>query len=152
MGVTHVDIARWRLRSQHLADPGPASATDVVSSLLGVQAENPAQSAWAVATRTATPDPADLAAALDDGRVLRTHVLRPTWHYVTAEDLVWLVDVTASGAGRPILQQLRTGSRRRRPRPAPRVRADRARRDPPHPSATWPGCWSSPGGRSAATT
>ena len=109
MGVTDGDIARWRLRSQHLADPGPASATDVVSSLLGVQAENPAQSAWAVATRTATPDPADLAAALDDGRVLRTHVLRPTWHYVTADDLVWLVDVTASGAGRPILQQLRSG-------------------------------------------
>jgi len=109
MVLSDLDIARWRLRTQHLVEPGLVSASDVVSSLLAVQAENPAQSAWAVATRTGEPDPADLAAALDDGRVLRTHVLRPTWHYVTADDLVWLVDVTASGAGRPILQQLRAG-------------------------------------------
>ena len=106
MALTDLDIARWRLRSQHLTDPGHASATDLVSSLLGVQAENPAQSAWAVATRTTSPDAADLAAALDDGRVMRVHVLRSTWHYVTAEDLVWLVEVTAPGARRPAVQQL----------------------------------------------
>ena len=108
MALTDLDIARWRVRSQHLADPGLASATDVVSSLLGVQAENPSQSAWAVATRTATADATDLAAALDDGRVMRVHVLRSTWHYVTAEDLVWLVEVTAPGASRPAVQQLAT--------------------------------------------
>lgn len=102
------DLARWRLRTQHLSDPGPSSAAEVVSSLLAVQAENPSQSAWAVATRTAAPDAADLATALDEGSVLRTHVLRPTWHYVLAEDLVWLVEVTAPGARRPILQQLRS--------------------------------------------
>ncbi|WP_432478022.1 winged helix DNA-binding domain-containing protein [Nocardioides sp. GXQ0305] len=106
--VTDVDLARWRVRSQHLVGPGLPSATEVVASLLGVQAENPSQSAWAVATRTATPDAEDLGAALDDGRVFRTHVLRSTWHYVTADDLVWLVEVTAAGARRPIDQQLRT--------------------------------------------
>jgi hypothetical protein len=58
----------------------------VVRLLLAVQAENPAQSAWAVAARTAAPDPADLARLLDDGTVLRTHVLRPTWHYVSDRD------------------------------------------------------------------
>ena len=106
--VSDVDVARWRLRSQHLAGRGLPTAAGVVSSLLAVQAENPSQSAWAVATRTAAPDPGDLAAALDDGRVLRTHVLRPTWHYVAADDLVWLVEVTAPGARRPITQQLRS--------------------------------------------
>ncbi|WP_167305894.1 winged helix DNA-binding domain-containing protein [Nocardioides euryhalodurans] len=104
--VTDVDIARWRLRSQHLVGSGPTSAEGVVRSLLGVQAENPAQSAWAVAARTAAPDPSDLGAALDEGRVVRVHVLRSTWHYVTAEDLVWLVELTAPGAGRPAAQQL----------------------------------------------
>jgi hypothetical protein len=107
MVVADPDIARWRLRTQHLSQPEPTAVDAVVSSLLAVQAENPSQSAWAVATRTAEPDATDLAAALDDGRVLRTHVLRPTWHYVTAADLVWLVEVTAPGASRPILQQLR---------------------------------------------
>ena len=93
--LTDTDLARWRLRSQHLTRPYAPSAGDVVQHLLAVQAENPQQSAWAVACRTETPDAADLGALLDCGAVLRTHVLRPTWHYVRAEDIVWLIEVTA---------------------------------------------------------
>ncbi|WP_395244151.1 winged helix DNA-binding domain-containing protein [Agromyces sp. MMS24-K17] len=87
-------IARWRLHSQALAAP-LADAEQVVRTLGAVQAENPSQSAWAVATRTAAPRQEDLAAALASGRVLRTHVLRPTWHYVHAEDAAWLLELTA---------------------------------------------------------
>ncbi len=96
--VTDIDIARWRLRSQHLVTPQAAGAADVVGHLLGVQAENPSQSAWAVAARTTSPDPADLAGLLAAGAVLRTHVLRPTWHYVAAEDARWLLGLTAPRA------------------------------------------------------
>ena len=88
-------VARWRLRTQHLVEPHLGTAVGVVGALLAVQAENPAQSAWAVAARTAAPDPADLARSLDEGTVVRTHVLRPTWHYVAADDVAWLVDLTA---------------------------------------------------------
>lgn len=105
---TDLDIARWRLRSQGLADPADRTAAAVVTSLLAVQAENPTQSAWAVSTRTSTADPADLARALAEGRVIRTHVLRPTWHYVCAEDLVWLLELTAPRVRRVTQQQLRT--------------------------------------------
>jgi hypothetical protein len=100
------DIARWRLHSQLLAAP-VADAERVVSTLLGVQAENPSQSAWAVATRTATPRRSDLAGALASGRVLRTHVLRPTWHYVHADDAGWLLDLTAARNLPVIDQQVR---------------------------------------------
>ena len=103
-----LDIARWRLRSQHLVEPRLATAGEVVGALLAVQAENPGQSAWAVAARTATPDAADLARLLDDGRVVRTHVLRPTWHYVAADDVAWLVELTAPRVRRTTQQQLRT--------------------------------------------
>ena len=106
--VTDVDIARWRLRTQHLVEPRLPTATDVVGSLLAVQAENPGQSAWAVAVRTAEPDPADLASALADGRVVRTHVMRPTWHYVTADDLPWLLELTAPRIRPTFREQLRT--------------------------------------------
>jgi Winged helix DNA-binding domain len=71
-----VDIARWRLRSQHLVTPHETSASAVVGSLLAVQAENPSQAAWAVAARTRKPSPADLAAQLDDASVVRIHILR----------------------------------------------------------------------------
>lgn len=92
--TTDRDLARWRLRSQGLTAPA-GDAEHVVRTLLAVQAENPAQSAWAVATRTAAPRQGDLAGALASGRVLRTHVLRPTWHYVHADDVRWLLELTA---------------------------------------------------------
>jgi hypothetical protein len=106
MPLTDADLARWRLRSQHLTRPFAASAGDVVGHLLAVQAENPSQSAWAVAGRTEDPDPADLGSILDSGAVLRTHVLRPTWHYVRAEDIVWLIEVTAPRVLKVTAQQL----------------------------------------------
>jgi hypothetical protein len=103
-----LDIARWRLRSQHLVSPYAASAGAVVGSLLAVQAENPGQAAWAVASRTSGPDQAELAALLDEGTILRTHVLRPTWHFVRAEDAGWLLDLTGSRVRRLTGQALRS--------------------------------------------
>jgi hypothetical protein len=104
--VQDLDIARWRLRSQHLVRPYALAARAAVGSLLAVQAENPSQAAWAVASRTANPDPAELAGLLDDGTVLRTHVLRPTWHFVMAEDAGWLLDLTGPRLRRVTGQQL----------------------------------------------
>ena len=95
MVATDRQIARWRLRSQDLVLPHAASATAVIRSLLAVQAENPSQAAWAVASRTQHRDPADLEDLLDQGVVVRTHVLRPTWHFVAAEDIGWLLELTA---------------------------------------------------------
>ena len=79
------DLARWRLRSQHLTAPLPGAAA-VISSLLAMQAEDLDQARWAVACRTARPDPADLAGLLDSGAVVRTHVLRSTWHFAAGTE------------------------------------------------------------------
>lgn len=90
-----VAIARWRLRNQHLTAPHAGSVDEVMGTLLAVQAENPSQSAWAVAARTTSPEPGPLAALLCSGDVVRTHVLRPTWHYVARSDIDWLLALTA---------------------------------------------------------
>ena len=100
------DIARWRLQSQHLVAPYAGSAAGVVTGLLAVQAENPSQAAWAVACRTSHPDPADLEALLDAGEVVRTHVLRPTWHFVPAADIGWLLELTAPRVRPVVARQL----------------------------------------------
>ena len=105
--VQDLDIARWRLRTQHLVSPYAVSAREAVGSLLAVQAENPGQAAWAVASRTPKPDQAELAALLDEGAVVRTHVLRPTWHFVRAEDIGWLLELTGPRVRRVTGQQLR---------------------------------------------
>jgi len=95
------------LRSQRLVGAYAPSAGDAVRLLLAVQGENPGQAAWAVASRTQHPDQADLAGLLDVGAVLRTHVLRPTWHFVRAEDIGWLLDLTGPRIRRLTGQQLR---------------------------------------------
>ena len=100
------EIARWRLRSQHLVQPHAGSAAAVVERLLAVQAENPAQAAWAVACRTTRRDAGDLATLLDRGEVIRTHVLRPTWHFAAAADIAWLLELTAPRVRPVVTRQL----------------------------------------------
>jgi Winged helix DNA-binding domain len=109
--ITDRDIARWRLRSQHLVEPHAASSAAVVRRLLAVQAENPSQSAWAVAARTQHPDASELTGLLDSGLVVRTHVLRPTWHFVAAEDVAWLLELTAPRIRPLFVRQLAEGHR-----------------------------------------
>jgi hypothetical protein len=60
----------------------------------------------AVASRTARPDGADLVALLDSGQVIRTHVLRPTWHFVAADDAEWLLELTAPRVRTVVHRQL----------------------------------------------
>ncbi|MGI8645675.1 MAG: DNA glycosylase AlkZ-like family protein [Nocardioides sp.] len=45
--------------------------------------------------RSGRPADDEVRAAIDSGRIVRTHVLRPTWHYVLAEDLRWLEELTS---------------------------------------------------------
>lgn len=103
--LTDRELAAWRLRTQWLTAPGP-DAVSVVGHLLGVQAENPRQSEWAVAARTTTPTADAVPSALASGAVVRTHVLRPTWHYALAEDVGWLLDLTAPTVRRTVLGAL----------------------------------------------
>ena len=89
--------------------PYAGDAGALVEHLLAVQAENPSQSAWAVGARTVASDPADLAGLLDSGAVLRTHLLRPTWHYVAAADVRWLTELTAPRVRKTYAAQLPGG-------------------------------------------
>jgi hypothetical protein len=93
-------LARWRLHTLRLAGPPAASPEQVVRELLAVQAEIRPQAAWAVATRTTGVTEPDLDRLLDDGTVLRTHVLRATWHFVLPDDIRWLLELTAPGLRR----------------------------------------------------
>ena len=77
-------LGMWR---SNLATPG-----DVARHLVAVQSQEHALARWSVAQRMAVPaQAADVDAAFDRGELVRTHVLRPTWHFVSAEDLRWLV-------------------------------------------------------------
>ncbi len=88
-------IVAHRLRAQRLTGAPCATPEEAVGRLLGVQAQDYGPATWAVGARVAGATEASVEEAFDAGRVLRTHVLRPTWHFVLPADLRWLLTVTA---------------------------------------------------------
>ncbi|MEX2457497.1 MAG: crosslink repair DNA glycosylase YcaQ family protein, partial [Actinomycetota bacterium] len=101
------DIARRRMRAQHLWGPPLATPEEVVRSLAGMQAQEYAFAKWSVAQRAKGVDDAAMEAAFAEGRILRTHVLRPTWHFVLPEDIRWMLELT----GPRVLARMASGYR-----------------------------------------
>jgi hypothetical protein len=97
--VTPASIARLRLANQRLSMP-LASPVEVVRWLVAVQAQDFPVAKWSLAQRASGANDASLDRAFSEGAILRTHVLRPTWHFVLPADLRWLVELTAPGINR----------------------------------------------------
>jgi hypothetical protein len=62
--------------------------------LTAVQAQDYGAAKWALAQRSRATTDAVLDRLFDQGAILRTHVLRPTWHFVLPEDIGWLLALT----------------------------------------------------------
>lgn len=89
-------VAEQRLRNQHLTTNGLQRAADVVAWFGAMQAQEYEPSRWGLGLRLEDGiSDADICRAFDDGRILRTHVMRPTWHFVTPADIRWLLELTA---------------------------------------------------------
>src|SRR5262249_43755860 len=87
--------ARLRMWGLGLTRPGATTPEAVVAHLTAMQAQEHPYARWSVAQRMrGSPRAAMVDDAFDDGRILRTHVLRPTWHYVAATDLHWLLGLS----------------------------------------------------------
>lgn len=82
-----------RLAAQHVGASRVRTAQGIVSWLLAVQAQDPLAARWALGARLPGVTERDVIAAHDDGRILRTHVMRGTWQYVVPEDLQWLLSL-----------------------------------------------------------
>ena len=93
--MTRDDIARRRLRNERLVGAPFASAVEVVGWLGAVQAQDYAGAKWAIGQRVRGATDASVETAFDRGDILRTHVLRPTWHAVLPADIRWLLALTA---------------------------------------------------------
>ncbi len=89
------DLIRLRLQNQHLSITQFDQADEVVRWMGAVQAQDFAAAKWAVGQRTKVPNDAKVEQEFADGKILRTHVMRPTWHFVAPEDIRWLLKLTA---------------------------------------------------------
>lgn len=112
------DIARLRLINQRLAAPAdadlsapqgdPATPTqgvdtgqtvdtpaELVRWMGCIQAQDYGMAKWAVGCRLPKATDAGIEKDFNEGQILRTHVLRPTWHFVRPEDVRWMLKLSA---------------------------------------------------------
>lgn len=88
-------ITDIRLRSQQLVNPAFDDPKKLVAWMGALQGQEYSMAKWAVGLRLKKPDIRKVEVALEKGEILRTHVLRPTWHLVVAEDIRWMLKLSA---------------------------------------------------------
>ena len=88
-------ITSYRLHNQRLSETEFTNPVDVVSWFGAVQSQDFAGAKWAIGLRTKELSETDVEQAFANGSILRTHVMRPTWHFVTSADIRWMLALTA---------------------------------------------------------
>ncbi|MCB0629887.1 MAG: winged helix DNA-binding domain-containing protein [Saprospiraceae bacterium] len=84
-----------RQYNQQLLGSTRQTATEMVHWLGAIQGQEYAQTKWGIGLRLPHLLDKDVEQELTEGKLLRTHLLRPTWHLVTADDIRWLLELTA---------------------------------------------------------
>ena len=89
------DIAKSRNISQNITQHENATVKELVSWMGAIQAQDFAMAKWAIGLRLANSTEQQIEEAYNNGDIIRTHLMRPTWHFVPAQDLNWLLALTA---------------------------------------------------------
>ena len=93
--MKNFDISRLRLHNQRLSSTAFTNPADAVGWLGAVQSQDYAGAKWALGQRIQNATDASIEQAFNEGTILRTHVMRPTWHFVRPEDIRWMLELTA---------------------------------------------------------
>jgi len=88
-------LAQIRMRCQQLTNPVFEKPEQLVAWMGAIQAQAYDMAKWAIGLRLQNGSLAAVNEALNDGKILRTHLMRPTWHWVAAEDIRWMVALSA---------------------------------------------------------
>jgi hypothetical protein len=93
--MTSQDIALWRLFSQRITGGGITDPAALVKWMGCIRAEDFAAAKWAVGHRVQGSTDAGIERVFNEGLILRTHVLQPIRHFVSPDDIRWLLALTA---------------------------------------------------------
>ncbi|SNR80929.1 winged helix DNA-binding domain-containing protein [Flavobacterium sp. ov086] len=92
--MTHPEISHYRLASQKLYKTTPCSPQEIVQHLGAMQAQDYAMAKWAIGSRCDSSEKV-IEEAINSAKIIRTHILRPTWHFVASDDIYWMLDLSA---------------------------------------------------------
>jgi hypothetical protein len=93
--MTLNDISNIRLNSQKIVATEFKTANQIVNWMGAIQAQDYSMAKWAIGVRLLNPTDEGIETSLDKGEIIRTHLMRPTWHFVSAEDIYWMLELTA---------------------------------------------------------
>jgi hypothetical protein len=90
------EISDSRLISQQIKGSRFKTVKEIVGWMGGMQAQDYAMAKWAVGLRLPDSTEQFIETAVNNGEIIRTHVLRPTWHFVSADDVHWMLELSAN--------------------------------------------------------
>jgi len=90
-----IDISNCRLINQQIVGSKFKQAKELVGWMGAMQAQDYAMAKWAIGIRLPNSTQKEIESAMDDGQIIRTHLLRPTWHFVSSEDIYWMLELTS---------------------------------------------------------
>ncbi len=93
--MAKLQIPYERLLRQRIAGAGLKKPADVTRWMGAVQAQDYGAAKWALGVRTEACTEAEVEAAFTAGEIVRTHVMRPTWHFIASEDIDWMQALTS---------------------------------------------------------
>lgn len=93
--MTPAEIIKLRLTNQQLIGSTYKKPEDLVRWMGVMQAQDYTGCKWAVGLRTIDTTDKSIELAINKHKIIRTHVLRPTWHLVHPQDIRWMLQLTA---------------------------------------------------------
>lgn len=87
-------MLKIRMSSQNISTPRFEKPEQVVEWMGAMQAQEIRAAKWAVGLRMQQPSLRAVQEALNTGQILRTHVMRPTWHYIPGKDIKWMTELS----------------------------------------------------------
>ena len=89
------DIASLRLRQQQLTEISFNTPGALVKWMGAMQSQDYNMSKWAIGLRVPGTTDQSIQQAISEGKIIRTHVLRPTWHLVSPDNIRWMLQLSA---------------------------------------------------------
>ena len=90
------DIANFRLISQQIERSKFKTVKEVVDWMGAMQAQDYGMAKWAIGVGLPNATDQVVETAITNGEIIRTHILRPTWHFVSADDIYWMLALRAA--------------------------------------------------------
>lgn len=88
------ELLNLRLYNQLLSTHNLKEPVDVVNYMCAMQSQALDLAKWAIGSRLKGSTSKSVTDSLNSGEIIRTHILRPTWHFVSAKDIYWMYELS----------------------------------------------------------